>query len=319
VIAGNLKITMGIKEGIMEKWTLAAIVVVAILWRLAISVNNPPHTIALWESVVSGISLFIMGWALFAYLYSISLKATDWLISNKVAQGIAVSLSVLNIYVLVYYGMRWFNILHEEALLEQDYIFRNIRYVMLVLCYCAVIWSAKYLKKMHDNYMLLTRPEMRKGTVRTALIRVITDERTVIVLIGIAFLWRAYISLDKVVAPWESMVSCIGLFIAGWVLFGYVYSLSIRVRGRFSMAQIYHGIAIGLLAVNVYVIACYALRWYNLLLTAWGEPTESLVPLDFIFRDVRFLMLVIFYSTAIVLSKYLERATDECMLLTKKE
>jgi len=42
------------------------------------------------------------------------------------------------------------------------------------------------------------------------------------------------------------------------------------------------------------------------------------VPLDFVFRDIRYFVLVIFYCTSIVLSKYLERASEECEYLIKK-
>ena len=307
---------MGIKESfekaMMDKRIMAVIVAVAILWRIAISLDKE---IGLLESICSGIALIIMGWVLFAYLYHMSLKETSWLISNKMFQGIAISLSALNAYVLVYYGMRWFELLHVEVYEPYDFLLRDVRYVMLVACYCGIIWSAGYLKKMHDNYMLLTKemPEIRKGTIREALFKVITDERTVIVIIGIAFLWRTVISLDKEIVLWESMVSGIAIFIMGWTLFGYISSLALRVT-RPSMIKIYHGIAFGLCAINVYAILYYGMKWYRL-----RGMEEELVPLDFVFRDIRYFMLVIFYCTAIVLSKYLEKASEECEFLIKKE
>ncbi len=307
---------MGIKDSVgkamMDKRIMAVIIAVAILWRIAISLDKE---IDLWESICSGVALFIMGWALFAYMYSMSLKETSWLISNKMAQGVAVSLSAINIYVIVYYGMRWFELLHEGVWEPHDFLLRDIRYVMLVLCYCGILWSAGYLKKMHDNYMLLTKemPEMHKIGVREALFRVITDERTVIVIIGTAFLWRSVISLDKEIALWESMCSGVGLFIMGWTLFGYISSLTLRVT-RPSMIKIYHGIALGLCAINFHVIIYYGMRWYRLI-----GMEEELVPIGFIFRDIRFFMLVIFYCTAIVLSKWLEKASEQCEFLIKKE
>lgn len=307
---------MGIKDSVgkamMDKRIVAVIVAVAILWRTAISLDKE---IELWESICSGIALFITGWALFAYMYSMSLKETSWLISNKMAQGIAVSLSAINIYVIVYYGMRWFELLRGKVYEPHDFLLRDIRYVMLVLCYCGILWSAGYLKKMHDNYMLLTKemPEMHKIGVREALFKVITDERTVIVIIGIAFLWRTAISLDKEIALWECMVSGVALFIMGWTLFGYISSLTLRVT-RPSMIKIYRGIALGLCAINFYALIYYGMRWYKLI-----GMEEELVPLGFVFRDVRFFMLVIFYCTAIVLSKWLEKASEECEFLIKKE
>ena len=304
------------EEVMMDGRTLIAILLIAILWRTFISLNRE---IALGESFISGIALFILGWLLFAYLYHMSRKETSWLISNRMFQGLAVSLSAINIFVIVYYGMRWYKLLYEEAYVPLDFLLRDIRYIMLVLCYCGLIWAAKYLKKMHDNYMLLTEeiPAMRKGAKSEVFFKVITDERTAIVIIAVAFFWRAYASLDAQIELWESMVSGIGLFILGWILFGYVSSLAGRVVSRPNMVKIYHGIALSLFAINIYTLAYYGMRWYRLL--GLGGVSEATVPLDFVFRDIRFFMMVIFYSSALVLSKWLEKAAVECEFLVKKE
>jgi hypothetical protein len=309
---------MGVKEflekAMTDKRILAVIIAVAILWRIAISLNKE---IAPWESICSGVALIILGWYLFFHVYSLSRKETSWLISNKMAQGLAISLIALNAYVLIYYGMRWYRLLSAEAYLPYDLLLRNVRYLMLVLAYCGIIWATGYLRKMHDNYVLVTEemPEMRKPAGSEALIKIITDDRTVIVLIGIAFFWRAFISLDKQIAPWESMCSGVALIILGWALFGYINSLTMRTI-RPSVAKIYHGIAIALFAINIYVIAYYIMRWYSL--AGFAGIEEALMPLDFVFRDIRFCMMVIFYCTAIALSKYLERASAECEYLIKK-
>lgn len=309
---------MGAKEflekAMTDKRILAVIIVVAILWRTAISLNKE---IAPWESICSGVALIMLGWYLFVYVYSMSQKETSWLISNKMAQGIAISLITLNVYVLIYYGMRWYRLLSTEAHLPYDLHLMNVRYIMLVLAYCGTIWAIGYLKKMHDNYILVTEemPEMRKPARSEAFVKIITDDRTVIAIIGIAFFWRAFTSLDKQIAPWESMCSGIALIILGWALFGYINSLTMRTI-RPSVAKIYHGIAIGLFAINIYVIAYYIMRWYKL--AGFSGVEEVLVPLDFVFRDIRFCMLVIFYCTSIALSKYLERASAECEYLIKK-
>ncbi|MEA2075638.1 MAG: hypothetical protein U9O85_07905, partial [Euryarchaeota archaeon] len=193
----------------------------------------------------------------------------------------------------------------------------DVRYVMLVLAYCGIIWAIGHLKKMHDNYVLITEemPEMRKPAASEALIKIITDDRTVIAIIGIAFFWRAFTSLDKQIAPWESMCSGIALIILGWALFGYINSLAARTI-RPSVAKIYHGLALSLFGINIYVITYYIMRWYRL--AGFAGVEEALVPLDFVFRDIRFCLLVIFYCTAIALSKYLERASSECEYLIKK-
>jgi hypothetical protein len=312
---GGMK--MSVKESfekvVMDGRTLLAILLLAILWRYA---SHKPG-IAPWESLVSGVALIIFGWLLFAYLYLTSLKETSWLVSNKMFQGLAVCLAAINVYVLVYYGMSWAGLLHVEVGVPYDLLLHDVRYVMLVLCYCGLIWAARYLKKMHDNYLLLTEevPTMRKGAMREALFKVITDERTAIVIIAIVFFWRAFISRDGKIILWESMVSGVALFILGWVLLGFLSSLARRVISRPNMVKIYHGIAVALLAINLYVLVYYGMRWYSLLVS--GE--KQLLPFDFVFRDVSYFVFVVFYATALVLSKWLEKAAVECEFLVKKE
>ncbi len=286
-----------------------------ILWRVFISIDRK---ISLPESVGSGVILIILGWVIFGYLYLLSKRETEWIISNKVAQGLAVSVSALNIYVLVYYAVRWYKLMTaSEVYVPRDYLLMGVRYAMLMLAYCGITWATGYLRKMHDNYMLVTEemPEMRKPSTAESMFRIITDERTVIVIIGVVFLWRAIVSLDKQILLWESMVSGMGLFILGWVLFGYISSLAVRTT-RPSVAKIYQGIAFALFAVNFYVLAYYGMRWYMIIYMPASE--EALMPLDFVFRDIRYFMLAIFFCTSIVLSKYLERASEECEYLIKK-
>jgi len=143
-------------NAIMDKRTLIAILVIAILWRAGISSDG---RIALWESECSGIALFIMGWALFACVYLMSRGLKGWLELNEIYRWIAVSLAAINVYVIVYYAMRWYRLAGMggvmESLVPYDFLFRDIRYLLLVLFYCVVIWLAKYLKKVHGDYMLL--------------------------------------------------------------------------------------------------------------------------------------------------------------------
>ncbi len=310
---------MGIKEssgkGIIDWRILVVIAVAAILGRVFISLDKK---VVLWESIGSGVLLIILGWFIFGSLYSLSKRETDWIISNKVAQGLAITISTLNVYVLIYYAMRWYRLMTEtEVYVPRDFLLRDMRFAVLVLAYCGIIWAMGYLKKMHDNYMLVTEemPEMRKVSTAESMFRILTDERTVIVIIGMIFLWRAIISFDKQIALWESMCSGMGLFILGWVLFGYISSLAVRTT-RPSVAKIYQGIAFALSAVNFYVLVYYGMRWYRIIYMAASE--EALVPLDFVLRDIRYFVLAIFFCTSIVLSKYLERASEECEYLIKK-
>jgi hypothetical protein len=322
---------MGIKEFagkvIEDKRTLALIIVLAILWRTYISLDGE---IAFWESMCSGIALILLGWILFAYFFDRSVKLKGWIISNRVYQGFGVCLFVTNIFVLLYYVMRWYKLSLVETYLPLDFVFRDVRYVALVVFYCAVIWSAGHLKKMHEDYTALSErrtllhivspllfprgKKLKEMSVRELLGSVIMDERTLIVIIGLTFLWRIVISLDKQIALWESMGSGIALFIMGWLFLAYIYAMPEKVRGWSELVRVYHGLSTGVIAINIYVIVYYAMRWYGL--TGLGGVTEAYVPLDFVFRDISYFTLVIFYCAAIALSKYLKRAYDGHSLLS---
>jgi hypothetical protein len=64
---------MSVKESlgkaILDKRALIAFVMIAILWRAGISLDGE---IAFWESMCSGIALFVIGWTLTAYIYLMS-------------------------------------------------------------------------------------------------------------------------------------------------------------------------------------------------------------------------------------------------------
>ncbi len=322
---------MGIKEFagsvIEDKRTLALIIVLTILWRAYISLGGE---IAPWESMCSGIALILLGWILFAYFYAMSVKLKGWIISNRVYQGFTVCLFVINIFVLIYYGLRWYRLLHVETYLPLDFIFRDVRYVALVVFYCAVIWSAGYLKKMHGDYTSLSEKrtlmhivspllfprgkKLKEMNMQELLGTVIMDERTLIVIIGLTFLWRIFITLDRQIALWESMGSGIALFIMGWLFFAYIWSMSRKVRDWSELVGVYHGISTGVIAINIYVIVYYAMKWYAL--AGIGGVTEAYVPLDFVFADISYFALVIFYCASIALSKYLKRAHEGYSLLS---
>jgi hypothetical protein len=312
---------------VLDGRTIIAILVVAILWRAYISIDE---SIALRESLCSGIAIIILGWVIFAYMYYMFKRQEGWSIINWIYQGIAVCMLPLNIYVIIYYGMRWYKLLGTEAYLPLDFIYRDIRFIALVLFYSAVLWSAKYILTMHKDYTSLSKEKgilhlispylylkmkkLRDMSMTELIGTVITDERTLMVIVGLAFLWRTAISIDYNIAPWESMCSGIALFIMGWLFFGYICSMSWKQKGWLALVKVYRGIAIGLLAINIYVLVYYAMRWYRLL--GVGGAAEAFVPLDYLFRDARFFVLVIFYCASIVLSKFLKRTYDEYSLLS---
>lgn len=327
----GFQIKMGIKDSfekaILDGRTIIAILIVAIFWRAYISLDG---SIAFWESMCSGIALILFSWVLFAYMYLKSRELKGWVMSNWIYQGIAVSMVSINVYVVIYYAMRWYKLLHEEAFLPMDFLFRNIRYLTLVVFYCAVMWSANYVQKMHEDYTSLSREKgllhlispylyargkkLREMGLKELIGTVITDERTLMVIVGLAFLWRTVISIDFNITIGESMCSGIALFIMGWLFFAHIYSTSKKQEGWLDLVKVYHGIALGVIAINIYVLVYYGMRWYRLL--GLGDITEAFVPLDYLFRDARFFALVIFYCASIVLSKFLKRAYEEYRLLS---
>ena len=323
---------MGVKDssekGLSGGQLALGILLVAILWRAVISLDGE---ISFWESLCSGLALILLGWVLFAYAYRCSRELKGWIISNYIYQGIAVCLVTINIYVLIYYGMRWRELLRVEAYPPLDFISRDIRYIALVVFYCAVIWSTGHLKKMHEDYISRSKEKavlhiispflyprgkkLSEMSMRELMGTVITDERTLTVILGLTFLWRTFISFDFNIALWESMCSGIALFIMGWLFFAYIYSLSKKQKDWLDLVKVYHSTALGVLAINVYALVYYGMRWYSFAVS--GE--EVFVPLVFLFRDANYFALVIFYCASIVLSKFLKRAYEEYTLLSTKK
>ncbi|MEA3432075.1 MAG: hypothetical protein U9R01_05290, partial [candidate division WOR-3 bacterium] len=262
---------------ITDERILIVIAGIAFFWRSLVSLDK---TEALWECICSGISLFIIGWALFAYMCSMSRKPTSWPVTNKIYHWVAICLLVLNIYVAIYYGLRWVGLLHIEVSLLHDSIFRDIRYVMFVTFYCAIIGSARYFREMHENYRSLIKGRLKKPakSMKEFLFGVITNERTLIAIIAAAILWRIAINSDHSIAFWESVCSCIILLIMGWFLFGYISALTVKVKATSDLAKACCGVALALCAINVYTIFYYGIKWYGLIDIAVGNVPEIYVP-----------------------------------------
>ncbi|RZN37376.1 MAG: hypothetical protein EFT35_06275 [Methanophagales archaeon ANME-1-THS] len=320
---------MGIKETvekvILNGKTAIAILLVAIVWRIFISLDGD---IALWESLLSGTPLIILGWILFAYLYHLSKELKGWLISNYIYLGFAVCVLIINFYALIYYALRWYKLLSVEAYLPYDFMFRGVRYIALVMFYCSIIWSTGHLKRMHEEYVARSKEKsllhiispyiytrvkkLREMGYKELIGALLTDERTLLVIVGLTFLWRMYISLDYKIALWESASSGIALMILGWLFFAYVVSLIRKEVDWSDLVKVYRNAALGVFAINIYVLLYYGMRWYTL---AGLGISEALVPIDFLFRDLQYFALVMFYCASIVLSKFLKRSYEEHKLL----
>ena len=127
------------------------------------------------------------------------------------------------------------------------------------------------------------------------LLNKISNRRTVILIMFAGFLlWRIFMGLDRKVALWESMCSGISLIVIGWILFGYIYRLSVRLKDLVELSSLYRCISLSTLAVNIYVLVYYVERWYRLALNP-----AYVIPLDFAYRSARFMVLVLFYCAVI--------------------
>jgi hypothetical protein len=291
---------MGIKDSYgrgLNGRTLIAILIVAILWRIFISLDG---SIAFWESLCSGIAIILLSWAIFVQIYYKYIKTTGWSMTNWIYQGIAVSMVSINVYVVIYYVMRWYKLLHVEAYLPMDFLFQE-----------------KGLVHLLSPFLYQRGKKLREMGLSELIGAVITDERTLMVIVGLAFLWRTVISIDYNISIAESVCSGVALFIMGWLFWGYIVATSQKHKDWLDLAKVYYGVAIGVLAINIYVLVYYVMRWYRL--SSLGGVTEAFVPLDYIFRDGRFFALVIFYCASIVLSKFLIRAYEEYRLLSTAE
>ncbi len=295
-------------RAITDERVLIVIVGVALLWRAVVSSDE---TVTICESVCSGISLSIIGWLLLGYMYSKSRKPTEWPVSSRIYRGIALSLLVINIYVAIYYGMRWTGLLHVEVSVSRDYVYQDLRYVIFIVYYCVSIAAARYLRGMHENYRLLIKESPKQRAIKEALFFVMTHERTLVVVIAAAILWRVAIRSNHEVTLWESTVSGISLIIWGWSIFGYLCALSVKVKYKPDLRRVIQYVALGLCAVNVYAVSYYGLRWYGLIWRITGETTETYVLQPQVFKDVRYVMLVLFYCAIVLLAKHLVKAYED--------
>ncbi|MGC9445220.1 MAG: hypothetical protein ACP5E9_09895 [Candidatus Methanospirareceae archaeon] len=279
----------------------------ALVWRVLVSLDR---TESLWESICSGLSLFLLGWICFGYTHALSRQPTRWPVSTKLFQRISLGLLVLNGYLLMYYGLRWAGLLHMEAYLPQDFIVRDIRYLTFVLTYSAILWSIKYLKQMQEGYRFLVSPsKLADRSIGKRIFKTIIDERTLLVLIGLAFLWRTVIRFDYTLTIGESMASGVALLIIGWFLLGYMCALVVETRARVALCMLIQGLTFALGTLNVYVLLYYSMIWYRLV-TAEGFR-EALAPLDSLFGDLGFFSFVLFYFTAMLIAKSLEKASSD--------
>jgi hypothetical protein len=279
----------------------------ALVWRVLVSLDR---TEALWESIGSGLSLFLLGWICFGYTHALSRQPTRWPVSTMLYQRISLGLLVLNGYLLMYYGLRWASLLYMEAYLPLDFIIRDIRYLTFVLAYSAILWSMKYLKQMQGGYRFLVSPsKLADRSLRERIFKVIIDERTLLVLIGLAFLWRTVISFDYTLTIGESMASGIALLIIGWFLIGYMCALVVETRARAALCRLIQGLIFALGTLNVYVLLYYSMTWYRLVTTEGFR--EALALLDSLFGDLGFFSFVLFYFTAMLVAKSLEKASSD--------
>ncbi|MFZ2070431.1 MAG: hypothetical protein WAV32_02270 [Halobacteriota archaeon] len=297
---------------ITDERVLIVIAGVAFLWLAVVSSDEK---ISFCESVCSGLSLFVIGWGIFVYQYSMPRKTTGWPVTSRIYRGIAVSLLVLNGYIAIYYGMKWSGLLHVEVSVRWDYIYQDLRYVIFVVYYCVAIASARHIKGMCEKYRLLIkeRPKESAKDIKEAIFRVMTHERTLVVVIAAAILWRVVIRSDNMITLWEIACSGISLIVWGWSLFGYFCALSTKVKHRIELTRVIQHVALGMMAINIYAVFYYGIRGYEQICRIMGEADVTYVPqpLEMVFRDIRYVMIVLFYCTIVLLAKSLVHAYED--------
>ncbi|MGC9444534.1 MAG: hypothetical protein ACP5E9_06365 [Candidatus Methanospirareceae archaeon] len=313
------------EKRILNVWVAVAILLVAVVWRTFISLDG---VVVFWESLCSGLALFIIGWMLFAYVFRLFGELKGWILTNYIYQGIAIGLLVINVYVMIYYVMRWYSLLYGDVAAPlSDFIFRDIRYIALVFFYCTVILFVRYPKQMHEEYLSRSKErtvvhlispylyhrvkKLKEMSVKELIGYVITDERTLLVIVGLAFIWRIVVSLDNTISARENVASGIALIIIGWLFFAYVYSLPKKQGDWPALVKVYHGIALGIFAINIYVLLYYGITWYGV-----SEAAEVVLSLEYLLKDVKFIAFVMFYCASIALSTFLRRAYEEYTLLS---
>jgi len=97
---------------------------------------------------------------------------------------------------------------------KREFIFRAItdERILIVIVGIAFLWraSVRYLKGMREKYRLLIKETPRKlvpaKSIKDAIFRVMTHERTLVVVIAAAILWRIAISSDSTITFWGSTV-----------------------------------------------------------------------------------------------------------------
>ena len=176
---------------------------------------------------------------------------------------------------------------------------------------------------MRENYRLLIkeRPKKRPESKKEALFYLMTHERTLVVVIAAAILWQVVIHSDNVVTFWESTFSGIALIVWGWSLFGYFCALSVKVKHKIDLTRVIQYVALGLMAINIYAIFYYGIRWYELIREIMGEITAMYAPqpLEMALNDIRFVLLISFYCAIVLLAKHLVRAYEDYTVPARKE
>ncbi len=100
----------------------------------------------------SGISLFVIGWVLFGYIYRLSARLMDLVELSSLYRCISISTIAVNIYVLVYYlEGRYRLALNPTYEVPLDFAYRSARVMVLVLVYGALIWMCGWLKKVGSD------------------------------------------------------------------------------------------------------------------------------------------------------------------------
>lgn len=126
-----------------------------------------------------------------------------------------------------------------------------------------------------------------------------------LVAITVALLvWRIYVTYDGLITFTESVISGIALMALGWFGFFRIFYLSTKISGWLKLDKIYRMIAFFILGIDIHILMDYTEKWMGYMS---GEMIhfELGTPMDYFFRDVGYMVLVLTFVILIRVCYYL--------------
>jgi len=137
--------------------------------------------------------------------------------------------------------------------------------------------------------------------------RVRVRKRLALVLLGIviaAVLWRWYVTYNMQVSLGESVASGVVVIIMGWYCVAMIFQTRKALTGL--LRKIYLWIGTSTACINIFAIIYYAERWQVISMGA-----AHVLPLEALWRSLRFILWITFYCSLLWLTNYLKEMSEE--------